>query len=410
MRYSHTSNLLRGFINKYVKQLFGKVTSAKLESLLFPYEYCLATEIGHNCYQNCRNGNKSDSIYSLLKLVDLNELSNASDIWLDSYYELIGDSTDEAIIPKKNSLLSIESEPQAVKKILVSGMGWSGSGAMLYFLRDFETVGLYGVEEDKFINGTPSLKTLRGTVDDLIKFNDEMIDFFWFTLFGFAKYKSASELCSTRTAIKRTFSNHSIEYALAVNQFLKEIYSTIQEDSFSKLKFDSISSKFINSVLQPALTRKQPDESILLNNVIDIQNISLCSMLDNFNILCSFRDPRAQFVSMMEGNPHYKEPLICSMFIRTYRNIRDKFLLDLKELKIQEPYIHSVQFEEFVLDEEYRNSITERIGLDLTCHRGYIFFDPKVSEKNIYNYKKYRNQKIIQKIETELSEYCRDPN
>ncbi|MDN7013857.1 hypothetical protein FGW20_12640 [Methanoculleus sp. FWC-SCC3] len=410
LRYNHISNLFRGFINKYVKQLFDKATSARIENFLFPYKYCLKTEVGHNCYQNFKKGNISGSINSFLKLVDLNELSDTSDIWLDSYYQLIRASTNEAIIPKENYLPSIELKPQSVKKILVSGMGWSGSGAMLYFFRDFNTVKLYSVEEDKFINGTPSLRTLRDTVDDLARFNDELIDFFWFTLFGFAKYSSASELCSTRTAIKRTLGNHPNEYALAVNLFLKEIYSSIQEDSLGKLKFDSISSKFINAVLRPALTKQQYEQSILLNNVIAIHDISLCSMLDNFNILCSFRDPRAQFVSIMESNPHYKESLFCPLFIRNYRNIRAKFLLDLKELKIQEPYIHSVQFEEFVLDEEYRNSITERIGLDLTCHRGYIFFDPKVSEKNIYNYKKYRNQKIIQKIETELSEYCWDPN
>jgi hypothetical protein len=410
LRYNHTADLLRGFINKYVKRLLGKATSSRIENLLFPYEYCPKTEIGHNCYQNFKKGNISNSISSFLKLADSNELSDVSDIWLDSYYQLIKASTDEAIIPKENYLPSIELKPQSVKKILVSGMGWSGSGAMLYFFRDFNTVKLYGVEEDKFINGTPSLRTLRDTVDDLARFNDELIDFFWFTLFGFAKYSSASELCSTRTAIKRTLGNHSTEYALAVNRFLKEIYSSIQEDSLSKSKYDSISSKFINSVLRPALTAQQYDNSILLNNVIAIHDISLCSMLDNFNILCSFRDPRAQFVSIMESNPHYKESLFYPLFIRAYRNSRVKFLLDLKDLKIQEPYIHSVQFEEFVLDEEYRNSITERIGLDLTCHRGNVFFDPKVSEKNIYNYKKYKNQKVIQKIGTELSEYCWDPN
>ena len=84
--------------------------------------------------------------------------------------------------------------------------------------------------------------------------------------------------------------------------------------------------------------------------------------------------------------------------------------MDIKELKKQEPYIHSIQFEEFVLNEEYRNSIAENIGLDLVNHRGNIFFDPKTSEKNICIYKKYKNQKIIEKIGTELSEYCWDLN
>ena len=87
---------------------------------------------------------------------------------------------------------------------------------------------LYGVEEDKFINGTPSLRTLRDSIDDLTKFNNELIDFFWFTLFGFAKYNSTDELCSTRTAIKRTLGKHSTEYALAVNLFLKEVYLSIK--------------------------------------------------------------------------------------------------------------------------------------------------------------------------------------
>jgi len=411
LRSDNISCQLRGFINKYAKQLFGKSTPTGIENLLFPYEYCPKTEIGYNCYQNLKKGNINESIKFFLSLTESNELSNIGDIWLDSYYELIRGSTGMEMISQKNNRPSIELQPQSVKKILVSGMGWSGSGAMLYFFRDFDTVKLYGgEEEDSLIRGTPSLRTLRDSVDDLVKFNDELIDFFWFTLFGFAKYSSASELHSTRTAIMRTLGEHSTEYALAVNQFLKEIYSSIQEDSLSKSKFDSISSKFINSVLQPALTMQQCNESILLNNVIDIHNISLCSMLDNFNILCSFRDPRAQFVSIMESNPHYRESLFCPLFIKNYRNIRTKFLLDLKELKIQEPYIHSVQFEEFVLDEEYRNSIAGAVGLDLTCHRGNVFFDPKVSEKNIYNYKKYKNQKVIQKIGTKLSEYCWDPN
>ena len=134
LRCSHASGALRGFINKYIKLLFGKTISAGLENFLFPYEYCVKTEIGHNCYQNFKSGNISDSINFFLNLVNSTNLSGSNNIWLNSYYELIKGSTDVAITFPKISLPLVKLKPQPIKKILVSGMGWSGSGAMLYFL------------------------------------------------------------------------------------------------------------------------------------------------------------------------------------------------------------------------------------------------------------------------------------
>ena len=81
---------------------------------------------------------------------------------------------------------------------------------------------------------------------------------------------------------------------------------------------------------------------------------------------------------MMESNLHYKESIFAHCLSGTTEESK-QFLLDLKELKSQEPYIHNIQFEEFVLNEEYRNSIAETIGLDLMQHRGNIFFRSGVS-------------------------------
>jgi len=97
--------------------------------------------------------------------------------------------------------------------------------------------------------------------------------------------------------------------------------------------------------------------------------------------------------------------LFTSSFIKRYRKRRKKYNSDILSLEKQSSFIHTVQFEDFVLSEEYRNQLAQKIGLDLKDQDKHCFFKPWESEKNIDNYKRFSKQDEINKIEQELPEY-----
>ena len=71
--------------------------------------------------------------------------------------------------------------------------------------------------------------------------------------------------------------------------------------------------------------------------------------------------------------------------------------------------VEIVQFEKFVLSEQYRQALAERLGIRTDQHKRHSYFKPWESARNVLLHEEYPNQNEIEFIRQELSEYCYEP-
>lgn len=337
--------------------------------------------------------------YLLKKIFNDAELEN---LWLDSYktiallFEVSGQ-------PKKiNSDIGEANirRYQVTKKICVSGMGWSGSGALYDFLKEFHNI--KSVDgEFQHISGVTSIKTIRGCEDNYDLWRKEVLRFFGLTLFGFAKYSNYQEYRSLLTANRFTLSENKYIYARGANDFCKSIISSYSEKGVNVSKLKNSINILLNGIA--GLESSSNSNSILMfDNIIKLHRLKEIDYMDDTTILCTYRDPRSNYVALYYENLKIQKNV--KEFIKEYKTKRQQAKKEYIKITNKDSVIN-VQFEEFVSSEDYRNKLAERIDLDLSAQNKYEYFQPWVSQKNIYNYKDFPDQQAIRLIEKELSEY-----
>ena len=285
-----------------------------------------------------------------------------------------------------------------VNKIFISGMGWSGSGAVYDYLSEFEEIS--GINSElSFISHGTSLYTIEKHLHKPT-FKETLLNFFKYTLY--------SNVIPVRTSHAKSISNNIFffkdedgSYSKAVNILIKELIR-LNVCSKDKLNcFYKAASRFIDNIFYNKTTAKK--SYLLLNNVIKIQKINAIKYLDNYRICCTFRDPRSTYVSQ-----YYENRKLSGVdnFIKKYKQTRRKYEKKIK--KFHNHDIYEIQFEDFVVDKTYREHIAKKIGLNIEKKSGKSKFIPEESQKNIFNYKDFKDQKAIKKIENKLSAYLWD--
>jgi hypothetical protein len=354
-------------------------------------------------YNFLLQGNSRHSIiiftFLLQKIFNNAELEN---LWLDSYKSIallfetgghakkINSDIDEANISKY----------KVTKKICVSGMGWSGSGALYDFLKEFHNI--KSVDgEFQHISGVTSIKTIRGCEDNYDLWRKEVLRFFGLTLFGFAKYSNYQEYRSLLTANRFTLSENKHIYARGANDFCKVILSSYSEKGINVNKLKLSINILLNAIA--GLESSSNSNSILMfDNIVKLHRLKEIDYMDDTTILCTYRDPRSNYVALYYENLKIKKNV--KDFIKEYKTKRQQAKKEYTKA-INKDSVINVQFEEFVSSEEYRNNLAERISIDLTAQNKHKYFQPWISQKNIYNYKEFPDQQAIRLIEKELSEY-----
>ncbi|HIP27204.1 MAG TPA: hypothetical protein EYG80_06070 [Flavobacteriaceae bacterium] len=359
---------------------------------------------GHTCLEHLIDGEFDKTIEEYKDL--LNRLKFKEDVaknWEKAYTELVLMNKRVSMASNITELEKKIKSKSKVKKILVSGMGWSGSGALYDFFLEFKKVFKTPKEEFQHIEGYKGLRRLyevRNNKDLLIK---ELNLFFWYTLFGYISTSTFSELSATKSAKPFVFGRTSGSYSLAVRQFLQDLHSMINELDEEKFKY--LSKTLIDSIILPESKEFSFDDFILLDNVIHAGRIDTVELLENYNIFVTFRDPRSNYVAHYNENPRFNPDI--DLFIESYRNGRKRFKEAFSKIK-DKNNLHIVQFEDFILSQEYRNQIVEKLGINLSEREEFSKFKPWESEKNIFLHETFKNQELISKIENELKEYCYD--
>ncbi len=303
----------------------------------------------------------------------------------------------------------VKSTEQKSRVLIASGMGWSGSGAVYDFLSEFESVTrIKG--EFPFIEGKFGMRSLFETKNrDAAR--KRFLDFFFFSLFGFHPPKDRSVGKITRFTKKLTSGKEGASYAELVKNIINTMKESISEQGFGIESLQSVVMQYIE--FQMILMNVPKDTIPLFDNIVHIQNAQCFSLINNFSAFCTFRDPRSNYVARVQEDRMFSGEI--DSFILDYRTKRrsiDKKLCavaDSNELKNEDGMgIQIVQFENFVMDRNYRRNLAEKAGLDFAQQDEYSRFKPWESEKNVFLFENYENQDEIRYIEKELAEYCID--
>ncbi|MDL2270009.1 hypothetical protein LJC71_11335, partial [Desulfosarcina sp. OttesenSCG-928-A07] len=226
------------------------------------------------------------------------------------------------------------------------------------------------------------------------------------TVFDFGSFKVLH-------VVNRIYSRlHPVEYAERVKIITYFLSCCIREYKELGYVQDHTFQIFVNQTInQLILLFKGEKKFFLLDNSMHVQKIRLSEFLEDATMFCAFRDPRSNFRALNIESPSYTETV--EKFVETIKKKQISFRKDIEFLekeKISErnTRVVKVEFEQFVLNEKYRDSLAESVGLNLSNREKYSRFKPWESVCNTINYMQHPKQEEIRFIERELGEYCRE--
>lgn len=301
-------------------------------------------------------------------------------------------------------------EVAPVKKIIVSGMGWSGSGALFDYFQEFATVTCTVKSEHRYIERSSGLLSVYRALIQGTDWRKPFLDFLLTSVLGFNEVLSAGDFNVMKQARSFTLDvRNGGAFARAVEQSMLRAAHFISCEENERLKrFREFASDFVDRVASGAYLSDA--DFYLLDNCVHIQSIEAMEFLRNTAIFAVFRDPRSNFVALRRENPSYREGV--AGFIREKGKQYQSNSRLVGELSHQ--VVHSsnlvvrVQFERFVFDRQYRQNLAGRVGLDLSEQNEYQWFKPWESRKNVFIHESWECREDITEIEHALWEYCVD--
>lgn len=362
------------------------------------------------CSENHRMG---DIVIQLLKLGQFNEAKvvfgflmsrnfpnhELSELWNCNFSKLIMMLKGNCTATKHDR----DHTSERHRKIMVSGMGWSGSGALFAYLREFHHIQCVDAEI-QHLTGLHGLSSLRAQSQERNSFMNQMIDHFFTAILGLSRYQDYQGYRAINNTGPFVYGSHGKAYAEGVSQYLDLILSNVQDFPFSS-KTLSAAADILLSTLAGCSSKSgdEPSNKVLLfDNVIKVHQLGEISSLENAKLVAVVRDPRSNYVALCRESVKFNPS--ASDYIQFYRNRRLKTQKELEKLSCNDS-VKVIRFEDFVNNEKFRKEIAGWLGLDLQDRNEFTHFKPWISQKNVENYRDFPDQKAIRLIERELPEY-----
>ncbi len=347
------------------------------------------------------NGNYEESLEIFSSLVE--EIFNDDKtrrLWIDSFKCLQDCIRKDFLSLGCKEKYSKEIFPY--KKVIVSGMGWSGSGAIYDYFREFRSV--FPIPDElKFIQSDPGLYSLWKKSNNVDLFNKELLSFFNLCLMGFGAYRNWQSAIAAFFARSMSLSRKHLLYARGINRFCREAKKSYVDHVFDKNKFRNMA----NIIWDTVASFKGANKSniVLFDNIIHTWKIEAIDFLSNTHVFCSFRDPRSNYVALLQESPLFVDTV--NVYVERHKRHRVLFDKIYNSLNNQDS-VTAVQFEKFILSEKYRTQLANKVRLNFSEQKKYSYFQPWISEKNVFLHESYENQDEIRIIEKALPEYCID--
>ena len=282
--------------------------------------------------------------------------------------------------------------------LAVSGMGWSGSGAVYGHLVDHESAA--GVDgESRLIEGRCGLATLPvepepGDAD----FHSSLAAMFQYCLIGLAPCQDWEDYRHVRNARRASGGPRGDIIAEASLDALHALLEASPDDRSEVLH------RWMPMLLEAATFAQVgvSDRVPVLDNVVHVGNLRFAQWLPDVLFFAVVRDPRDQFLDNVQKNPHYHGDV--GRFIKRYRRSRRR--LDVA-LSTTPHSVRAVHFEHFVRDPTYRAAVVGDVSREL----GAITkpqFDPAASQRNIGFWKDSPHHEAVNAITEALPEFLVD--
>lgn len=300
---------------------------------------------------------------------------------------------------------------EPVRKIIVSGLGWSGSGAIYDYLREFP--GVVAIDgESPYIEGTESLRTIWSSLDDERKLRRRLTDFFFYALVGHGYLRNGGDFKLAKEARTKLASPDGDSYLDLIVGWCAIASAICAADPVARLsRFPQLADYTINHF---CIGRDiAADQVVLLDNAVHIANSAECiPFLSHTNLLCSFRDPRSNYVALVRESSHFNASP--EAYIKTRKkHLANSTAAAKSAVGLAQSYddraVEMVQFEEFVLSESFRVALAKRLRLRLDGQNKFTHFKPWESMRNVTLHVEHPRQEEIRLIEKELGEYCCEP-
>jgi len=319
-----------------------------------------------------------------------------------------------------------------MKFIGVSGFGWSGSGAVVDLLKEFEYYGALGLEFRlvKDSCGISDLESSLVTNWDVLRSNKAIDDFKWFcsvlNMKG-SRFTRVGENLSNRLFIDfiKETDNYidnltDMKYkgnSLTFSYHLSNIYLLFKKLNRWKIDREMYFSKptkenfllhtrnYLETIFNPFM------EKYNLNTLILDQTISVTDIEDSMKyfqdikLIVVDRDPRDIYVDLVRMKALVGADSDASRraerFVLWYKLIR-KNIQPSKN-------VYFLKFEDLVLNYDIEiEKIKSFIGSENRHIREKKYFIPDVSKKNIGQWKSFQNQDEIDYIYRNLKNKCND--
>ncbi|NLV97973.1 MAG: hypothetical protein GX043_11660 [Desulfovibrionales bacterium] len=380
--------------SQMAKAAIGKLTKVSSERKMMFYQFSdkPALEAG-KIIKNIFAGEQHPVLIKQFSEFSQGILNNPeiAQVWIASFEKLL-----LIISGKKISDFSL-SPPRL--RIFVSGMGWSGSGAVYDFLKEYNNIepisGEYTCLEQS--RGFKDFLKLKDNKNDLKK---TCIEFFFLHMLGYAPLYAAMDFKSARIARKHSqrkdYAQNCSKLVLAMSILFDETGDFRDMDSRLKL--------FANEIIENLMTTNMDPVKIpLFDNCIHIRSIHILKYVQDAIMFCAVRDPRSNFVALKNENKGFLKSV--KKFSHDYGRYRDNHLNTKESLPSN---VILVQFEEFVTSDSFRIKLAQKIGLSTSTREKFKYFKPWESFRNTQLHLDYENQDEIRYIEEHLSEYCVD--
>ena len=300
-----------------------------------------------------------------------------------------------------NDTSNLQSDP-SVSKLVVSGMYWSGSGAIYDYLREFDQVAAIPGELRLWKEGDFCLNSLASRLKNGCEFQQALQRFLTIAVLGTGPVYNWQEEMAADYGLRAARNDTDGRYAQACRRFLESVHSLDSKKSCAENAFAECATQLTDDLTR--MWGGTGKDLILYDNIVHIGNIEAVRFLGDATVFCAIRDPRSNFVARWYENPRFHRDV--NRYISYYRNTLKHFELILSIYSEVSSKVKKVSFEHFIASEEYRDELAITCGLDLARRKKGRYFKPKLSGKNIINYQTFPDQGAIRKIEVELGQYC----
>ena len=263
----------------------------------------LENDVSAGIYVSLRNKNRS-STAECLALLSSGDISGARKQFLETLrFAGIPDTAKDnwclafdSFLPTSDSgsdlTVCSQSDP-GVSKLVVSGMYWSGSGAIYDYLREFDQVAAVPGELRLWKEGDFCLNSLAARLPDVDGYQLALQRFLTIALLGTGPVHNWQEEMAAEYGLRAARSDVDGRYAQVCRNYFQTVCGNGSGFSISDSLFTESSIQLTDGLAR--IWGGSDKDYVLFDNIVHLGSIEAVRFLGDATVFCAIRDPRSNF-------------------------------------------------------------------------------------------------------------------